>query len=62
MLNSRKKYKLVFQVLLGKPYVLYLSWQELILDNCTNGFINIKLWDTMVLLINLKDDDPMIAK
>ena len=25
-------------------------------DNCINGFINTKLWDTMVLLINLKDD------
>ena len=62
--SPEKKYELVCQVLFGESIrsVSIRLGLELILANCINGFINTKLWDTMVLLINLKDDHQRIAK
>ena len=52
----KRKYELVCQVLAGQGLRAVAIVAGINSDNCINGFINTKLWDTMVLLINLKDD------
>ena len=54
--SPEEKYELVCQVLTGQGLRAVAIVAGINSDNCINGFINTKLWDTMVLLINLKDD------
>ena len=59
-MNLKEKYELVCQVLTGQGLRAVAIVAGINSDNCINGFINTKLWDTMVLLINLKGDHQRI--
>ena len=67
--SPKEKYELVCQVLSGQglrtvAIVAGINSGQLYqwVHKYKTGFINTKLWDTMVLLINLKDDHQRIAK
>ena len=53
-MNLKEKYELVCQVPSGQGLRAVAIVVGINSDNCINGFINTKLWDTMDLLINLE--------
>ena len=61
-MNLKEKYELVCQVLSGQGLRAVAIVAGINSGQLYHGFINTKLWDTMVLLINLKDDHQRIAK